>query len=342
MLHIMRDANLARCRTTQQALAYNRFPQATYTDLMLERLWVAGAGLVGLLLGSFLNVCISRLPAHRSIVSPGSHCPHCRADIRWYDNVPVLSFLLLKGRCRDCGARISWRYPAVELATAFWFCWVASGLARILATPSHGTSDALLQAAIVRSSYFVLGFLLIGLAAMDWETQRLPDAFTLSGIALGVMMACTQAIFLMPGQMDVKLTPRHDLRLASPGSFVAKGNVFLTGPEHLVFGRLAAVIAAALLIVLIRAIYRAVRGRDGLGLGDAKLLALIAAFLGFWPAMLAFYFGVILCAGWALMVLARGRGHALTRLPLGSFLALGGLLAAVCGERLLPWYRSLL
>src|ERR1019366_289957 len=98
-----------------------------YTSGVTADIWfeVVGFGL-GLLLGSFLNVCISRLPGHESIVRPRSHCIACGHPIRWYDNVPVLSWVVLRGRCRDCGAGISWRYPAVELAVGAWF-WVAVG-----------------------------------------------------------------------------------------------------------------------------------------------------------------------------------------------------------------------
>jgi leader peptidase (prepilin peptidase)/N-methyltransferase len=314
---------------------------ATYTGWMLGVAWVGASAGVGLLLGSFLNVCISRLPAHASIVRPGSRCPECGAGISWYDNVPVVSFLLLRGRCRACGKPISWRYPAVEVATALWFAWVAWDLMPVLAAMGNGGDDGVVQAVIVRASFFLLGFLLIGLAVVDWETQRLPDAFTMPGIVLGVMAACVQAIFLAPGQMDVKLSPRHDLRLSSPGSFVAKGNVFLTGPENLVYGRLAAVATAWLLVWGVRAAYKALRGRHGLGLGDAKLLAMIAAFLGFWPAMLAGFFGVVAGAVYGVVLLLRKRATAVSRLPLGSFLAAGGLVAAMYADRILPWYRSL-
>jgi leader peptidase (prepilin peptidase)/N-methyltransferase len=188
----------------------------------------------------------------------------------------------------------------------------------------------------------VLGFLLIGLLVMDWQTHKLPDSFTLPGTLIGFLLVCTQAIFLNPGQDDIKLTPRHDLRLSSPGSFVAKGNVFLTGPEHLVFGRLAAIAGAALLLLAIRAIYKAVRRREGLGLGDVKLLAMIAAFLGFWSAMVALFAGVILCMAYAITLIAQRKAHSLTRLPLGTFLAIGGLIAALFGTPLIAWYTSLL
>src|SRR5579875_2294241 len=101
--------------------------QATYTEAVTYGSWVfEGAGfLLGLLFGSFLNVCISRLPEHRSIVKPRSHCPWCLAPIRWYDNVPLLSWLLLAAKCRSCKASIPWQYPAVELATGLWFALCA-------------------------------------------------------------------------------------------------------------------------------------------------------------------------------------------------------------------------
>jgi leader peptidase (prepilin peptidase)/N-methyltransferase len=124
----------------------------------------------GLVFGSFLNVCIARLPFHQSIVSPPSRCPHCRAPISPSDNIPILSFLLLRGHCRNCRSTISWRYPAIEVATAaLWLlCWLRYGLS--------------IQAA----GMAVFSFLLLGLAAMDAETLTLPNVFTLPGIALGI------------------------------------------------------------------------------------------------------------------------------------------------------------
>jgi leader peptidase (prepilin peptidase)/N-methyltransferase len=243
----------------------------------------------------------------------------------------------------------------VELAFALWWSfyvlWLIHDLpamGQLLNTQNpHGPSHAVLVSsvssiAIALIAHAILGFLLLGLLVMDWRTHKLPDAFTLTGSLLGFVLICTQAIFLAPGQGDIHFSPNHSLRLSSPGSYVAKGDVFMTGPEHLVLGRLLAMLAAAGLILLIRWLYMAVRRREGLGLGDAKLLAMIAAFLGFAPAMLALFVGVILCAGYAVILLARGRATAATRLPLGSFLCLGGLLAALFATPLLAWYSTLL
>jgi leader peptidase (prepilin peptidase)/N-methyltransferase len=301
--------------------------------------------LLGLLLGSFLNVCISRLPEHRSISKPRSHCPNCLQTIGWYDNIPLLSWVLLRAKCRYCKERISWRYPLVELGVGLWaaFALLRPSLLYFgLARRYHMYPNEYEQTWILAASLFLAGFLLIGLMVMDWKTHSLPDAFTLTGIALGFFVVCVQAIFLPIGSEDVHFNPQRSLRMNSPGSFAARGDVFLTGPEHLVFGRLLAIVAAAAIPLLIRALYKAVRGREGMGLGDAKLLAMIAAFLGFWPAMLALFLGIISCAVWAAVLLARRRADLATRLPLGSFLAAGGLFAALCGDRIIVWYRGLL
>ncbi len=292
--------------------------------------------LIGLLLGSFLNVCITRIPRGESIALPLSHCRDCQHPIRWYDNLPVLSWLILRGRCRDCKARISGRYPAVELAFGLWGFLAASQLPL--------TSTARIYHRYHYDFYFfsitgfaILGFLLIGLLVMDWQTHRLPDAFTLSGIVIALFLVCLQTIFLEPGEHQIIFASKH-LRLASPGSFAARGNVFLTGTEALIFGRIAAICAAALILILIRVLYKALRKREGLGLGDVKLLAMVAAFLGFWPAILTLFLGTLFATAYAALLLARGRAHTLTRLPLGTFLCVGGLLTALFGQQIIAWY----
>ena len=302
------------------------------------------AFLLGLLFGSFLNVCISRLPEHKSVVKPRSHCPRCQATIRWYDNVPLLSWVLLAAKCRNCRAAIPWRYPAVEVATGLWFfragvhlytayfmSFVADDRLPSNVFPGYLLSDLAIA---------IVGFLLIGLLVMDWQTHTLPDAFTLTGIAIGFFIVCVQAIFLPNGAYDVHLNPQNQMRMSSPGSFASQGNVFLTGPEHLVFGRLLAICAAAAIPWIVRALYKAVRHREGLGLGDVKLMAMIAAFLGFAPAMLALFVGVILAAIYGITLLARRRATSSSQIPLGTFLSIGGLLAALFAEPMLLWYRG--
>jgi leader peptidase (prepilin peptidase) / N-methyltransferase len=310
------------------------------------------AFVIGLLFGSFLNVCISRLPRRESIVHPSSHCPQCGAAIRWYDNIPILSWLMLRGRCRDCKESIPWRYPLVELAVGLWFARVGSDLELQWAANNKPDVVAILQSLGATPysvahrtpeliSLAILGFLLIGLMVMDWQTLTLPDAFTLTGIAIGVFLVCTQAIVLGPDEDQVHLT-KHSLHLTSPGGVTDHGNVFLTGPESLIFGRIAAICGAALLLLLIRWIYKAVRHREGMGLGDVKLLAMIAAFLGFWPAILSLFVGTFVAAVYGVVLLARGKAGAASKLPFGSFLCVGGLVAAQFGNRLIDMYIALL
>jgi leader peptidase (prepilin peptidase)/N-methyltransferase len=300
--------------------------------------------ILGLLFGSFLNVCITRLPRQESVVHPRSRCPQCGAAIRWYDNIPLLSCVVLRGGCRDCHARIPWRYPAVELATGLWF-WITVAALMSNYSRAHEFGGAFggtdLSAVVGSAGLAILGFLLIGLMVMDWETGLLPNGFTLVGVAIAFLIVCIQAALLGPNEDQLILSNNH-IQLTSPGSVVDNGNVFLTGPEHLVLGRIAAICGAALILLTIRWLYKALRQREGMGLGDVKLLAMIAAFLGFWPAVLSLFLGAFLASLYAAVLLLRGKAGRTTRLAFGSFLAIGGMIAALFGGRLIDMYAALL
>lgn len=288
-----------------------------------------------MLVGSFLNVCIARLPQGGSVVAPRSHCDACGHPVRWYDNVPLLSFMLLRGRCRDCHAAIGWRVLVVEVLTG---CWFALGSLPLMAPAPW--SDAFFRVLLSQLAFCALGSLLIALAFIDWQWQRLPDVLTIPGIILGLLLTCTDAMFLRENEYNLVLHRTVNINAAGAGR--STGNIFMTGPEHLVYGRLLSVIACFLLLYCIRAAYRAVRKRDGMGLGDAKLLAMIAAFLGFAPALLSVFAGTLLATIYAVALLAAGRATSTTRLPFGSFLAAGGMLAALAGAPLVNWYLGLL
>jgi leader peptidase (prepilin peptidase) / N-methyltransferase len=257
---------------------------------------------LGLTLGSFLNVCIARLPRDASVVRPRSRCPQCQHTIAFYDNIPILSWILLKRRCRHCQSPISAQYPLVELATAVWF---------ILSIRLFGLSLSGVNSA-------ALGFFLIGLLVMDWQTHLLPDEFTIGGAAVGFALASVGA-FLLP--MD-------------------RGEIVLTGPERILLYRALAILAAALFMLIIRWSYYLVRKRQGMGLGDAKMLAMIAAFLGLRYAILALFFAVLAGAFYATALMIRRGASGHTRLPFGSFLALGGMSAALFGVKLIAWYTG--
>jgi len=304
------------------------------------------ACLIGLLFGSFLNVCISRLPQHESIVHPRSRCPQCGAAIRWYDNIPILSWIILRARCQECKGSISWRYPAVETALGLWFLRLSSGiwLAFFPDLPQNTVASFQFSTPIIIEavSLAILAFLLIGLLVMDWQTHLLPNAFTITGIAIAALFVCAKAAFLGPTEDQIVLNTTHQLRLSSPGSAMAHGNVFLTGAEAVIFGRLLAIFSAAAILLTVRWLYKALRHREGLGMGDVKLLAMIAAFLGFWPAILALFIGVLSASAYALLLLARGKAGLASKLPLGTFLAIGGLISAQFGSGLINMYAALL
>jgi leader peptidase (prepilin peptidase)/N-methyltransferase len=298
----------------------------------------AAGFVLGLIFGSFLNVCIARLPLGQSVAHPRSRCPQCGAGIRWYDNLPVLSWLLLRGRCRDCKHAIALQYPMVEIGLGLWFMAQAADIYMLLA---FSKSHDLVSDVIVHVGIAFLGFLLIGLMVMDWQTQLLPDVFTLGGIAVSFLLTCTRAIFLAPNEDDVILH-NQQIQISSPGSSTGQGNVFLTGPERLLGEWLLAVSAAVVILLVVRWLYRVLRHREGMGLGDVKLFGLLAAFLGFWSATLALFFGVLLASVYAVVLLARGKAGAASKLAFGSFLAAGGLIAALYGEKIINAYKTLL
>jgi leader peptidase (prepilin peptidase)/N-methyltransferase len=257
----------------------------------------------GLLLGSFLNVCILRLPAGESIVAPRSHCRHCHQPIANRDNIPVLSWLLLGAACRSCGSRISGRYPLIELTTCALFVICCLRFPPALA-----------------AGWAVLCFLLLGLAVMDAETLLLPDLFTLTGLAAGIVFAT--------------------LRPSLEGGSWHYGLILLTAGWSLFS---AAVAAAALL--LIAGIYWLVRRRMGMGMGDVKLAAMLGVWLGLSLTALTLFLAVILGALYGLgMILFRNKQNTgppgQLAVPFGTMLCVAGLYSIFLGQRTLDWYMQ--
>jgi len=218
--------------------------------------WLLAAGFFcfGLIFGSFLNVCIHRLPRGLSVVAPRSACPECHTAIAAYDNIPVLSWLILRGRCRRCGARITPRYAVVEL-----IC----GLLFLLSYLQAGFS---LEAA----KACVLCFLLVGLTFTDAETHLLPDALTLPGLAIGLLFSL---VTLVPGPA-YKLFPLH---FQTPPTNLQVD--LQLGWRSLLNSLMGAAIGAGALYG-IGWVYLKLRKVAGMGLGDVKLMAMVGAFLG--------------------------------------------------------------
>lgn len=269
---------------------------------------VMGAGVLGLLIGSFLNVVIHRYPKMLeqqwaaevasyqgqepskgqtyNLMTPRSACPHCGHQIRWYENIPVLSFLALRAKCASCGAGISWRYPLIELANAVLFAWCAW---RWGLTPSAG-------------AWAVFGAILLTMAAIDWDTTLLPDDLTLPLVWLGL---CVSAL----GWIQLPL-------------------------EQALWGAVVGYMS----LWSIYWLFKLATGKEGMGYGDFKLFAALGAWLG-WHALPA----VILMAAMIGSVVGIAMKFSQTLregryVPFGPFLALGGFTALVFGaDRMLGW-----
>ncbi len=259
------------------------------------------AFLFGLFIGSFLNVCIYRLPRNRSVVQPRSYCPRCRHSIAWYDNIPLLSYALLGGHCRHCGQQISWRYPAVELLTGGLF---------FAALRLEGPEPEAVRLCVFAA-------LLTGLAFTDLTRRILPDELTLGGVAAGIALAAW--VPMRHGLVGVLLGGSFSPRFASVAESVA-GALFTAG-----------------LLWAVGWLYQKIRKREGLGLGDVKMIAMIGAFLGIYQTLIALMLGSLLGAviGSAYIYLAK-KDPARFPLPYGTFLAAGALAYVYLGRLIFP------
>ncbi len=287
------------------------------------------AGLLGLAFGSFLNVCLSRWPEGESIVTPRSHCRKCGHVLAWWENVPLVSWITLRGRCRDCGTRISARYVVVEAAVGG--LWAAVAWRSIAPDAILNLPAVLLWFQLITALFsMILMWFLVALAVLDAEHLWLPDWITWPGIVLGFLLGVLKLPVLAKLSVETGLPLTEGIENSRFGIF--------TPALELAVG----VAAAAGLILLIRWTYWLVRRKEGVGLGDAKLMAMLAAWLGLSGALLAFGLGVILGAavGVAMLALpaARGMKQRLTKLPLGTFLCIGGIVSGLWGPRIIAAY----
>jgi len=294
---------------------------------------------VGLAFGSFLNVCIYRLPLGLSVVTPRSACPKCKQPIAFYDNVPVLSWLILGGRCRQCKTRISPRYLMIELLTGLLFlaCYWYFGLT------------------LFTLKYCTFAFLLLGLIFTDAETKLLPDKLTLPGLALGVIFSLLVPVSdlasqFVPAMVNLPFSSDVSVRLLS-----------------LLDSLLGAAVGASF-IYGAGAIYLRWRGMEGMGFGDVKLMAMVGAFLGmkltiftiFTASLAGSVFGLTtIFVVWlkrthrfmrrlANAQAARRRGwqsaqvvYRNYQMPFGVFLGSMAMIAFFFGNQFLHWYGGL-
>lgn len=234
----------------------------------------------GLVVGSFLNVVIARVPARRNVWRPRSSCPGCGATIAWHDNIPLLSFVLLHGRCRACAMRISWQYPVVEATTA---ALLGAAYLVLGSTPDFAVAVVLLPT-------------LVAITAIDLVHQLIPDVLTLPGTVTGFL---------------ANLATGHVSWLESLVGIAVGGGLFF---------------------VII------VASGGGMGGGDMKLGAMLGAFLGWKVALLSIFVAVILGGVIAVALLGSGVRRRKDPIPFGPFLAAGGAVGFIWGERMVTWY----
>ncbi|MGD0962795.1 MAG: prepilin peptidase [Candidatus Acidiferrales bacterium] len=268
------------------------------------------AFLFGLVIGSFLNVCIVRIPEGKSIVSPASACPECSAEVRPYDNIPVVSYLVLGGKCRFCKATISWMYPVVESLNALLFlgCYLAFGV----------TAEAL--------KWAVFSSLLIVLVFTDLRERILPDAVNFTGLG----MALALSLFTKPTDGTALLIANHLFAFSPPAPALSFADAILGAA------------AGSAFLWLVSETYFRLRGREGMGLGDVKMMLMAGAFLGVERTLLTILAGSLLGSVLGIAFILAKRKDSEYELPFGTFLGMAALLVVFFGTPLVEWYQSTL
>jgi leader peptidase (prepilin peptidase) / N-methyltransferase len=283
----------------------------------LDLIYECALFVLGLVFGSFLNVCITRIPRDQSIAFPGSHCLSCGASIRWHDNIPLLSWVLLRGRCRDCGARISFRYPAVELLIAVLFtaCYAWFG-------PTWLTLK-----------FCVFSFLMVGLLFTDAETGLLPREFTYTGIVSALAFSLIAPTDTWGTQVLLNAYGVH-----------------LSATRISILDSILGALAGAGFFFVAAGIYFLLRKRQGMGSGDFALIAMSGTFLGLRLTLLVIFLATLTAAAYALVLIVRQVGHARNaapafremlrsgEIPFGVFISASSLAVALFGEAVWRWY----
>lgn len=266
----------------------------------------------GLLIGSFLNVVIYRLPRGESIVFPSSHCPSCNAEINWYDNIPLISYtILLRGRCRSCRVRIPPIYPAVELLVACLYL----ALFMVHEDQVYRGSWPSLIADIVFVS------LIVPLVFIDLRHKLLPNAITYPGLILLIMLRAVAPdpwiISHTPGLFGLEGAPQWAVSLVGSalGALVGGGSLWL-----------------------VREAYYRLRHVEGMGLGDVKMMVMVGAFLGWQLTLLTIFIGSVLGSLVGLLLISFRGGSMKMQIPFGVFLGPAAIIALFVGRQFITWY----
>jgi len=264
-------------------------------------------GIYGLVFGSFLNVCIARLPRGESIVRPRSHCPRCGHPIRWYDNIPLVSYLVLRARCRDCHARISPIYPGIEALTA---------LVLILTLYVYGVGPEFVK-------YAVLNMLLIVLVFTDLFDRRIPHKVTIFGIALGVVFSF--------------VTPVDDRPL---GWLLHRWDIYLEGTSASLVGALAGALVGGGLFYLVGEVFYRASGKqkEYLGFGDVMLMLMVGTYFGVPRTLMTILLGSLGGSVLAVAMIAFKPKLRTYEWPYGTFLGIAAIYVGLGGNALLDLY----
>jgi leader peptidase (prepilin peptidase)/N-methyltransferase len=263
----------------------------------------------GLLIGSFLNVVIHRLPLGESIVLPGSHCPKCNQPIQAYDNIPVLSYVVLRGKCRHCGARISAIYPAVELLVALlWLsCFLRDGWSLILAGDIAFVS------------------FIVPIVFIDYHHKLILNVVTFPGVVVLLVLR-----LVAPDPWILAHTPRWFGLAASPDRIVA------------LFGAVLGGLVGAGSLWLVRELYYRVRHIEGMGLGDVKMMLMVGLFLGWQLTLLTIFIGSLLGSIAGLMLIKIKGGSMKSEIPFGVVLGPAGIISLFLGPHIWDAYMSMM
>ncbi len=264
----------------------------------------------GAIVGSFLNVVIHRIPNEESIIFPNSACPNCKNSIKPYDNIPLLSWLLLGGKCRNCKNPISPRYPAVELLTAVLF---------VLVYWQIGFNLFLPVALIFAASMIALIFI-------DAENMILPNVITYPLLVFALLVRLIFPIFVSASYFsDLQISPLNQMDYpawlvsligAVLGALVGGGSLWLVGE-----------------------IWKRLRGVDAMGLGDVKMMFAVGALLGWRLTFLTIFIGAFTGAAAGILVISRQKEKDLqAQIPFGIFLGIGSIFALLFGEQIISWY----
>ncbi len=293
------------------------FTQQVSSDLWL--ICTIFAGVFGANIGSFLNVCIYRIPLDESVVAPRSHCMTCGKLIPWYHNLPVLSYFILRGKCAYCKAGFSFRYVAIELFTAFMFVLVCCLLPPMGSVPPLGMTALPSLAAVPIAWLFISGLIIA--TFVDFDHFIIPDSISIGGMAAGLIVSALvpsmqgqdiwwKGVMFSAAGLAMGFVPLQSIRLIGTSFYRKKGRI--------------------------------AKDEYAMGFGDIKLIAAIGAFLGWQSALFSIMAAALFGTLVAMPLVITGHRKLLDRLPFGPYLSLGAVVWLLWGKTLLSAYLSLL